>query len=62
MYCKLKGKEVYVYVLKESVIGSKKIQFKDCTGNYKCDHKNMLGKKVYEKCDMARHEECLLNK
>lgn len=59
MYCKLKDKEVYVFVLKDGIVGSKKIQIKDCTGNY---NKDISGKRVRIQCDMARHDECLLNK
>jgi len=58
MYCKLRDKEVYVFVLKEGIVGSKNIKFKDCTGNYE----NRSGKKVRIPCDKTKHEECLLNK
>jgi|GEM_PF-1676101 len=62
MYCKLKDKEVFVYVLKDIIIDSNKVQLKDCTGNYKCNYNDIPGKKVYIQCDMIRHEGCLLNK
>jgi len=58
MYCKLKDREVHLFVLKESKVGVDKIQFKDCTGNYQ---KNTSGKRVRILCDMFDNDECLLN-
>lgn len=58
MYCKLKNKEVSVIVPKKGKNDPNKIEFKYCSGNYR----DICGERVRIQCDMAEHEECLLNK